>query len=217
MAGTDGAAAGLTCNLKEGNNTIGRESSNDLVIEDSYASRQHAMVRIESGKAQLYDLGSSGGTRVNGKDIGNGTMEAHSVVKVGQTELRLVEVDDPRQFAHNTMSGHTMTDRKGDQVGVMMVTSGIDAGKTFVVSDGDNLIGRSDDASICLSDESVSRRHAVIRCHNGKLSLFDVGSRTGTELNGKTLGGHTLNNGDVITIGRSEFTMMAPKSQPVGV
>ena len=65
--------------------------------------------------------------------------------------------------------------------------------------------------------ESVSRRHAVIRCHNGKLSLFDVGSRTGTELNGKTLGGHTLNNGDVITIGRSEFTMMAPKSQPVGV
>ena len=29
--------------------------------------------------------------------------------------------------------------------------------------------------------------------------------------------GHLINNGDVISMGRSEFTMMAAKAQPVGV
>ena len=57
----------------------------------------------------------------------------------------------------------------------------------------------------------------MIRCQDGKLALFDVGSRSGTALNGHSIGGHPINNGDVISIGRSEFTMMAAKAQPVGV
>ena len=51
----------------------------------------------------------------------------------------------------------------------------------------------------------------------GKLTLFDVGSRSGTALNGQSIGGHPISNGDVISIGRSEFTMMAAKPEPVGV
>ena len=68
LAGTAGTAAGETYHLKEGNNTIGRDASNDVALDDPYASRQHAMVRIEGGKSHLFDLGSSGGTRVNGKE-----------------------------------------------------------------------------------------------------------------------------------------------------
>ena len=86
-----------------------------------------------------------------------------------------------------------------------------------MLSAGDNSIGRSDGSSVRLTDESVSRQHAVIRCQNGKLSLFDVGSRTGTVLDGRTISGHPVGNGDVISMGRSEFTMMAAKVQPVGV
>ena len=86
-----------------------------------------------------------------------------------------------------------------------------------MLSEGDNSIGRGNDAAINLSDESVSRQHAVIRCQDGKLSLFDVGSRSGTVLNGQSIGGHLITNGDVISIGRSEFTMMAAKPELVGV
>ena len=57
----------------------------------------------------------------------------------------------------------------------------------------------------------------VIRCQNGQLVLFDVGSRGGTVLNGEAIGAHNISNGDVISLGRSEFTMMASKAQPVGV
>ena len=57
LAGTAGAAAGQTCHLKEGNNTIGRDADNAVVLDDPYASRQHAVVRVEDGKAHLFDLG----------------------------------------------------------------------------------------------------------------------------------------------------------------
>jgi pSer/pThr/pTyr-binding forkhead associated (FHA) protein len=217
LAGTAGAAAGQTCHLKEGNNTIGRDASNAVVLDDPYTSRQHAVVRVEDGKAHLFDLGSSGGTKVNGKDIGGGRVELNSVIKIGETELSLLQVDNPKQFAQATMSGNTMIDRSGEQVGVLVVKSGVDAGKSFMLSEGDNSIGRGNAAAINLSDESVSRQHAVIRCQDGKLSLFDVGSRSGTALNGQSIGGHLITNGDVISIGRSEFTMMAAKAEPVGV
>ena len=154
---------------------------------------------------------------MNGKEIGGGRVEPNSVIRVGETELSLLQVDNPKQFAQATMSGNTMVDRRGEQVGALVVKSGVDAGKSFMLSEGDNSIGRGNDAAINLSDESVSRQHAVIRCQNGKLSLFDVGSRTGTVLDGRTISGHPIGNGDVISMGRSEFTMMAPKAQPIGV
>jgi len=217
LAGTAGAAAGQTCHLKEGNNAIGRDSGNAVVLDDPYTSRQHAVVRVEDGKAHLFDLGSSGGTKVNGKEIGGARVELNSVIKVGETELSLLQVYNPKQFAQATMSGNTMVDRRGEQVGVLVVKSGVDAGESFMLSEGDNPIGRGNDAAINLSDESVSRQHAVIRCQDGKLTLFDVGSRSGTALNGQSIGGHFITNGGVINIGRSEFTMMAAKPEPVGV
>ena len=212
-----GAAAGQTCHLKEGNNTIGRDAGNAVVLDDPYTSRQHAVVRVEDGKAHLFDLGSSGGTKVNGKEIGGGQVELNSVIKVGETELSLLQVDNPKQFAQATMSGNTMVDRRGEQVGVLGGKSGVDAGESFLLSEGDNSIGRGNGPTVGLSDESVSRQHAVIRCQDGKLSLFDVGSRSGTVLNGQSIGGHLITNGDVISIGRSDFTMMAAKPEPVGV
>ena len=45
------AAAGQTCHLKEGNNTKGRDASKAVVRDDPYTNRQHAVVRVEDGKA----------------------------------------------------------------------------------------------------------------------------------------------------------------------
>ena len=94
---------------------------------------------------------------------------------------------------------------------------GVDESVNVYVSEGDNTIGRGNGPTISLSDESMSRQHAVIRCQDGKLTLFGVGSKSGTALNGQSIGGRPITNGDVISVGRSEFIMMASKTQPVGV
>lgn len=48
---------------------IGRAPENDLVIDDLRVSRQHIQLRVVNGRYVLFDLGSTGGTRLNGSPI----------------------------------------------------------------------------------------------------------------------------------------------------
>ncbi len=49
---------------------IGRETSSDVQLFDSEASRTHAEIRVETeGGCELLDLGSSNGTRINGQRV----------------------------------------------------------------------------------------------------------------------------------------------------
>ena len=217
LAVTGGPGIGNTYHLKEGTNLVGRESGNGLSLDDQYMSRKHAMLKVEGGNISIFDFGSTGGTKVNGTDIGARTLQPNSVIRVGETEFKVIEVDNPQQFDQATMSGKTMVDRKGEHVAALMVTSGQDAGKSFMLSAGENSVGRGGNASVCLNDGSVSREHAMIRCQGGKLYIFDLGSTSGTWADGQRIGGLKVNNSDVISMGRSEFTVMSRAPQPVGV
>ena len=58
-------------------------------------------------------------------------------------------------------------------------------GKTIARAFNNNLtIGRHPDSDICISDGSVSRRHAQITYADGTWVIEDLGSRNGTLLNG---------------------------------
>ena len=70
LAMTSGSDTGSTYKLREGSNHIGREPGDGLSVDDQYMSRKHAVIRVENGAMNLYDLGSTGGTRVNGKELG---------------------------------------------------------------------------------------------------------------------------------------------------
>jgi DNA-binding NtrC family response regulator len=53
-----------------------------------------------------------------------------------------------------------------------------------------------------LKDSTISRRHAEIRPHHGRMRLHDLGSRNGTFVNGKRLTSvHALEPGDVVRLG----------------
>ena len=88
--------------------------------------------------------------------------------------LQRVEYLPVPQFSQATMSGKTKEGLTGEHVAALMITSGVDAGKSLMLAGGDNTIGRGSSCSVELSDDSVSRKHAVIRCRDGKLSVFDL-------------------------------------------
>jgi len=208
LAVTEGPDTGRTLQLNAGDNLIGRDQGNDFVLGDSYVSSRHAMIRVADGKCYVYDVGSRGGTKVNGKRVGGHRINPDGVIRLGETMLCPMSVD-PAQEDIPT-NGDTMIDRQGRSSVVLVARTGPDSGRSFNLSEGYNHIGRDSSSSVRLSDESVSRHHAVIRCEDGVLTLFDVGSRSGTEVDGKSVGGHLVNDQDTISVGRTTIRLMAP-------
>jgi hypothetical protein len=69
-------------------------------------------------------------------------------------------------------------------------------------------IGRMATSHLQVDDELVSRMHAVIEVGGpGQVFIFDLGSATGTLVNGKKVNKAPLNSGDVITLGGVEVAV----------
>ena len=83
-------------------------------------------------------------------------------------------------------------------------------GQTYLVLDGQQhvvltrpayTIGRRLDCDIVLSDPRVSRRHAQLRWRFGRYVLYDLGSSSGTTVNGEPATEVVLEPGDVFSLG----------------
>ena len=204
-----GENAGDVFYLNAGANVLGRDSKNGIVINDSYVSGVHCEFKIENNEVTLFDLGSTSGTKVNEKVLTGRPLNPGNSVTIGDTELKVLKTDTPDQFESVVDIERTAVDIRGEKTVALVAVTGPDAGKSYSLREGVNILGRNSDAQICLSDRSVSRRHAMIKCIDGRLTVFDMGSSTGTKLDGVKLGGVGIKTGDVISIGRTELTFMA--------
>ena len=204
---TGGPSEGKSIQLKDGNNTIGRSLENDLQIDDASVSRSHAMVSVREDQFTLVDLGSSGGTRIGEHRISGRRIEPGSVITVGQTRLGLMSVD---AYQGGPSSGATMIGSVSGSSLSLIAQSGPDAGKSFLLTSSQNVIGRDSSAQVALSDPTVSRRHAMVRVDADRTTISDLGSRSGTRVGGEVIQGVRISVGDRVVIGQSEFTLMRP-------
>ena len=61
-------------------------------------------------------------------------------------------------------------------------------------------VGKLSSSHLRLDDESVSRMHAVIEVSGDEISIIDLGSTTGTLVNGQKINKAKLQSGDVIVL-----------------
>ena len=66
---------------------IGRALDNDIIIEDPRVSRHHAQLRRRYGRYVLYDIGSSGGTQINGYPIEECVLHSGDVVSFAGVQV----------------------------------------------------------------------------------------------------------------------------------
>ena len=84
-------------------------------------------------------------------------------------------------------------------------------GREVALRDGENLLGRADEAVVRVDSPTVSRRHARILVGDGRATLEDLGSRNGTFLrDAKIRGVSELVDGDAIRIGRVRMVFKQP-------
>jgi ABC-type multidrug transport system ATPase subunit len=67
--------------------TIGRDSSNDVVLGDPNVSRFHAEVIATDGAVELHDLGSRNGTRLDGELVDRAAIETGADIGIGPFRL----------------------------------------------------------------------------------------------------------------------------------
>jgi ABC-type multidrug transport system ATPase subunit/ABC-type multidrug transport system permease subunit len=96
--------------LTKGHLTLGRDRSNDVVLQDPNVSRFHAEVaRLEGDRVAIRDLGSRNGTRVNGELIRTALLEPGSEVGIGPYRL----VFDGAAFVARSEQGALRLDAEG--------------------------------------------------------------------------------------------------------
>lgn len=72
-----------------GGATLGRSRQCDLVLNDPNVSRQHAEIRPRGGSWVLTDLGSTNGSRINGRDVEHPeVVRPGDEIELGSTTLR---------------------------------------------------------------------------------------------------------------------------------
>ena len=70
---------------------MGRGLNNDLILEDSRVSREHAQVRYRARRFWVSDLRSTNGTFVNGDPVQERELRNGDIVSLGGLELRFEE------------------------------------------------------------------------------------------------------------------------------
>lgn len=77
------------------------------------------------------------------------------------------------------------------------------------VAPGRFVVGRSAECNLVLDDPLVSRRHAAFLLEGEALTVEDLGSRNGVQVNGATVQGRrALADGDVVTLGGHDLKVL---------
>jgi hypothetical protein len=70
--------------------SLGRSPTNSIVIDDSFASSEHALISLKDGHWWLEDRNSRNGTQLNGEPVTSSIIITDGdIVSIGNTHLKL--------------------------------------------------------------------------------------------------------------------------------
>ena len=101
-----------TYEMGNGKTSIGRATTNDIVVEDAAASRHHADIQVDeaAGKISIVDLDSTNGTFVNHERIsGECPLKANDVIRIGQVIFNLMRPGDENEIKSGASGTHLFT------------------------------------------------------------------------------------------------------------
>jgi len=177
---------------------------------DQYVSRNHVSVQRRGDGVEIADLGSANGTYVNGTRVhAQARLQDRDVLRIGQIELRLavpeetVTAGDPRAGAHAGGAGAAGVlgaGAAGDGPCLAIVAPDAFSGRRFRLAGYDLVVGRDPASGICLDDPHISWTHAALRRRGDAVYVQDLGSTSGTFVNGQALTAvRELRPGDIVT------------------
>ncbi len=204
-----------TVALAEADITIGRATTNDVVLSDAKASRAHARLAYSDSQWTLIDLGSANGTLVNGLPVVDRVpLQQGDLIRVGESTLLFesgtaiasgpTTIDTPADL-EATLADATVPFQLNDTSVARLAIRTPDGTWEVPLRQDGLTIGRQSDCDVVLNLSRVSRQHARIERRGDDFWLRDLGSTNGTLVAGRRIEELPLHNGDTIRIGDAQL------------
>jgi pSer/pThr/pTyr-binding forkhead associated (FHA) protein len=182
---------------------IGSRHRAHIRLESEDVSRSHAIVVNTRGRVIIRDLGSRTRVYVNGREAWEAALADGDYVTIGHFSFRFAAGDVVRYL------GGAPEPPAAVLTGPVLAPGGASLDKDLCV------IGCRQGADLLLRGSAVSFAHAVVVRHESGYLVRDLGSRTGTFLNGVPIEGDAeLRHGSVIRIGPYELRYAAAGEAP---
>ena len=183
----------------QNNITIGRNTSNLVVIQNSVVSGNHAEINLVDNQLYIKDLGSTNGTYVDHVKIPQGQpipMGQKTISLSGVVTIQVRNITEHRSFSGSQPQLNYDISNIGTKI------------QQFLQQKGSVIFGRSEGADIKIDNNLVSRQHAKITSSGGQIFLEDLGSVNGTFVNGQRIKNRVIiSPTDDIIIGRLRFSL----------
>ena len=179
---------------------VGRDPACDVVSDNPYVSREHAVVRRTGDGWVLEDRGSRSGTYLGDRRI----------TSLPITDTTTVRLGDPRE---------------GDELQLVPSAVAVPA-PPVAVAVGANVrmgrptgvyrtdkprirIGRAPDNDVVVDDILVSRYHAELLASAAGFEILDLGSHNGTFVDGRRIDRAVVDDTNIIGLGHQQFRLVA--------
>ena len=169
---------------------IGSRNRAHLHLISSSISRNHCCIIVTDNGLYLRDLASRTGALVNGRKVKESDLRDGDVIQIGSFKFKFADPAGPVRFPITPKASAAVLHFSG-------VNTEIDS-RTLI-------IGRRSNCDIPLDYDGVSNTHAIVFEANGERFIRDLGSRTGTLVNGRPIHHQLLSFGDMIRIGATEI------------
>lgn len=188
------APEGRSCEASKPVVLVGGRRDCDLYLSAGEVSKLHCAL-VNTGRAVLIcDLNSRSGTFLNDQAVRVAVVRASDALRIGSIVLRTEFLQPgPGLAADEDVLAATPPIRisRGDT--------------TFTLLTAAALIGRRSTCDVFIDHPDVSLAHALVFLLNGRPAICDLGSRSGTLLNGSRVASAWLSDGDRLILGGEEW------------
>ena len=175
---------------------IGSRHRAHLHLLSRSVSKSHAVVGMDDSGVFIRDLSSRTHVYVNGKEIRESDLRDGDLVKIGSFTFKYTDKRKSPLLNKPKRATRAAIEVDGSPLPIEF------SGRVM-------LIGRRPTCDISLMEMSVSTCHAVIFEHKGQWVIRDLGSRTGTYVNGELVHQTLINIGDSLRVGETEMKFIA--------
>lgn len=180
--------------------TIGRNSSNDIALDDETVSGEHAVIQLDH-EPSITDLRSTNGTQLNGSSISKEPLKHGDIIKIGSHQLTFIDEKTQDFTSTVILDSPVLMEGENNLQGAIKLLNGSKAGEVRKIEKDRTTLGRP------------GVQAAVIMRHPDGFTLMAVPIGKGqitSQLNGTTLTNEErrLYDGDIIEIAGAQLQFM---------